>query len=97
MFVVHVISFDTVLSTIIAIGSVLYCYSFGQHITMNMNMNFGMLSIGVVFPISLSISQAFARRESALPCALDASGLRHVLILCPPHVELGAWPCVASE
>jgi hypothetical protein len=72
VFVVHVISFDTVLSTIIAIGSVLYCYSFGQHITMN--MNFGMLSIGVVFPISLSISQAFARRESALRALLMLRG-----------------------
>ena len=72
VFVAHILTFDTVLSACIAMGSVLYCYNYGQHITMN--MNFSILSIGVVFPISLSISQAFARREVALRSLLTLRG-----------------------
>ena len=64
VFVDHILTLDTLLSTTMAIASVLVCYHYGLVLTMA--MNFGILSVGVIFPLSLSISQAFARREAAL-------------------------------
>ena len=64
VFVASILTLDTLLSMLIAIGSVLVYYQTGLHVTMS--LNFGILSTGVVFPISLSIGQAFARREAGL-------------------------------
>ena len=78
VFAANILSIDTMLSVAVSVASVLVCYHFGLHITMA--TNFGILSTGVVFPISLSISQAFARREAALrrrTCPPRSARARH--------------------
>lgn len=69
VFLSHLFQLDAAIAIGVSMLSVLLCDAYGLHVAMN--MNYGMISFGIVFPISGSISSAFARRERAL-CAMLA-------------------------
>lgn len=76
VFVVHVLTMDTILSTLCAVLAVLGCYHYAVVITMP--FNFSVLMFGCIFPITMTISQAFARRE----CALKSVNALRCYALC---------------
>ena len=55
---------DTILGCLLTVGYTLCYWYFGQHLATNMNWN--LVSLAVVFPISQGVVMGFKRREQAL-------------------------------
>ena len=64
VFLAHILTYDTLLSVTISITSVLLIHHYGTYLSLEVPV--GVLSVGVIFPITRLIQQSFARRELAL-------------------------------
>lgn len=64
VFLTHSLTIDTVLSTTMSVLAVLGCHKWT--LELSMSLSFSILSVGVVFPITVAVQQAFNRREVAL-------------------------------
>jgi len=72
VFLAHLIKWDTGCAICISVLGVVLCDRYGVHVAMN--FNYGLVSFGIVFPITMSISQAYTRREKALTALLSFRG-----------------------
>ena len=60
----YILTPDTLLATAIAVVSVILYDSY--RVDLSMNMNYSLITFGIIFPLTMSIQQAFTRRETAL-------------------------------
>ena len=60
----YILTPDTLLSTAIAVVSVILYDLYA--VDLSMNMNYSLITFGIIFPLTMSIQQAFTRRETAL-------------------------------
>ena len=72
VFLAHLVKWDTGCAICISVLGVVLCDRYGLHVAMN--FNYGLVSFGIVFPITMTISQAYARREKALTALLSFRG-----------------------
>lgn len=94
IFVLHLISYETIFSALLSVGLTLYLYfsiiqDDDDNVSFNGNtMNWVLLTFAVITPIGATIQMVFTRRENAL---LQISTLRSTLIQLYNSYAIWGW------